>query len=346
MNNVGTLRLMRQLVLGNVLAVCIGSAGQASTAPVNWVAATTATQTPRISAFASVQSSGLITIAPSQPGSVVGLHVLPGESVTAGQIIAELSGPHITAASIEAEAALTGAQAAQRADEEALKIERQKLQQHLSTNQLVAQATSALAAATAQTTTARANVDMLREASRLRSPLGGVVQSVAVANGDVLTAGQVVVTVQPSTGSWLKAVFYGNAIPAGAVGNFIPSNGGSSIKVSLRGTLGVSQPDGGMPVALVPSEALAPGAFGTVTLDLPAQIVTLVPSEALILDKGQWWVMVHAPEGDHPVQVTPGPAQGYNTVIKSGLQPGEDVVVVNAYLLYHRGVAALYHPPD
>jgi len=33
-------------------------------------------------------------------------------------------------------------------------------------------------------------------------------------------------------------------------------------------------------------------------------------------------------------------------VVKSGVQPGDDVVVVNAYLLYHRGIAALYRPPD
>ena len=302
--------------------------------------------TPRVSAFASVQSSGLITIAASQPGSVAGLDVLPGQTVTAGQIIAQLSGPQIAAASIQAQAAVTAAQAAQRAGAELLVIEQQKMQQHLSTHQTVARAISALAAATAETATSQANVTMLREAGILRSPLAGVVQSVAVANGDVLTAGQVLATVQPGTGNWLKAVFYGDAVRAGAEGVFFPGTGGTPVKVSLRGALGVSQPDGGMPVALVAAGDLAPGAFGTVTLDLPPQKVTLVPSDALILDKGQWWVMVHTQRDDHPEPVTPGPTLGYDTVIKSGLQPGQDVVVVDAYLLYHRGIAALYQSPD
>ena len=71
-----------------------------------------------------------------------------------------------------------------------------------------------------------------------------------------------------------------------------------------------------------------------------------VPSGALILDKGRWWAVVHTPQGDHPVQVTPGPAHGDNTVIEAGLQPGDDVIVVDAYLLYHRGIAALFQPPD
>lgn len=346
MMNVSALRVLRRFALSTALAIFIAGAGRASTAPVTWIVARSATQTPEVSAFASVQSSGIITIAPSQDGNVTALDVLPGETVEAGQIIARLSGPQAEAASVQAAAALASAQATQSADEEALSIERQKLQQHLSTNQLVGQATSALAAARAQTATAQANVNMLQEARTLRTPLTGVVQSVAVANGDVLTAGQVVATVQPGTGSWLKAVFYGDVVPAGATGTFTPSTGANPVKVRLRGAFGISQLDGGVPVALVAARPLVPGAFGTVRLDLPARTVTLVPSEALILDKGQWWVMVHTPEGDQPVQVTPGPASGYETVIKSGLQPGEKVVAVNAYLLYHRGISALYQPPD
>jgi multidrug efflux pump subunit AcrA (membrane-fusion protein) len=346
MNGIVGFRLVRRILLGNVLAVFLGGAGQASTASENWIAATTAMQTPQLSAFASAQSSGLITIAASEPGIIAGFSVLPGETVAAGQVIARLGGPQITTAVIQAKAALAGATAAQRAAETSLTVERGKLQQHLSTYQLVAQAQSALAAAIAQTTTAQANVRMLEQAITLSSPLAGVVQSVAAANGDILATGQEVATIQPSTGNWLKAVFYGTTVTPGASGVFTPGNGGKPIAVNVRGALGVSRPDGGMPVALTAAQAIAPGAFGTVTLDLPAQRVTLVPSEALILDKGQWWVMLHTPQGDHPVQVTPGPAEGYDTVIKSGVNPGDDVVVVNAYLLYHRGIAAVYQPSD
>jgi multidrug efflux pump subunit AcrA (membrane-fusion protein) len=241
------------------------------------------------------------------------------------------------------------AQAAQRAAEISLKAEEQKLQLQLSTSQLVAEAKSAVAAATAQTAAAQANVDMLRLSAVLRSPLAGVVQTVAVANGDVLAAGQTVATVQPSTGAWLKAVFYGapsRELSAATAGLFTPANGDKPVPVNLRGALALSQADGGVPFALVAMQPLAPGVFGTVTLDLPEQLVTLVPSEALILDKAQWWVMIHDAAGEHPVQVTPGHAQGYDTVVKSGVNPGDDVVVVNAYLLYHRGIAALYQPPD
>lgn len=345
-NHLVTFFFLRRIIISNFLAMCLGSAAQATTPSQDWVAATSKTLIPTISAFASVRSCGLISIASTEPGVLAGLAILPGQMVTAGQPIARLSGPQITAASIQANANLNSALAAERAASESLTAEQQKLIQRLSTQQLVAQAQSALVAAKSQVTTAQANVNMLRQSTILSAPLTGSIQSVTAANGDVLANGQVVATIQPNTGSWLKAVFYGEAVPAGATGVFTPSNGGNTIKVSLRGAFGVSQPDGGLPVALTTSQPLIPGAFGTVTLDLPAQTVTLVPSEALILDKGQWWVMRHNASGDHPVKVIPGATEGYDTIIKSGLKPGDDVVAVSAYLLYNRGIAALYQPPD
>ena len=327
-------------------AIGVVASGQASKAVVNWVAASTDTVSPQVSAFATVQSSGLATIAPSRAGTAMGLIVLPGDTVAAGQVIAYLGGPVIAADTAEAQAALTAAMAAQRTAAALLAIERQKMEQRLSTRQIIAQADSALAAAVAQTATASAHVAQMHESVVLHSPVAGIVQGVVVANGDVLTAGQAVATVQPAAGNWLKAVFYGPMPPVGTDGAFAPGSGGAPVKVSLRGVFGVAQPDGGVPVALTADGDLIPGGSGTVTLDLPARPVTLVPSGALILDKGQWWAMVHTPQGDHPVQVTPGPARGDNTVIEAGLQPGDDVVVVDAYLLYHRGIAALYQPPD
>ena len=172
-----------------------------------------------------------------------------------------------------------------------------------------------------------------------------------VVNGDLLAAGQAVLTVQPFGGTWLKAVFYGSdasLVLPGTTGIFSPAGGGNSVNLVARGALGVSQADGGMPVALAATgtSVLTPGLSGTVTLNLPPQTVTIVPSDALILDQGKWWLMLHDATGDHPAVVVPGPAEGFNTVVKSGVNPGEDVIVTNAYLLYHRGIAALYQPPD
>lgn len=322
---------------GNVLA---------ATTSQDWVAATSVLETPTISAFASVQASGLVGIASAEPGILAGLDILPGQNVAAGQVIARIGGPQLAAASVLADANLRAALAAQKTAGESLAAERQKLLAHLSTRQLVAQAQSGLISATSSVAAARASVDALQQSMILRSPVGGTVQSVTAANGDVLANGQIVASIQPRTGAWLKAVFYGDVADIGTGGLFTPDGGGSAVKVLLRGALGVAQSDGGMPVALSAVQPLLPGAFGVVTMDLPARMVTVIPSEALILDQGRWWVMRHDGTGDHPVAVSPGGAKGFDTVINSGLRPGDEVVVVDAYLLYNRGIAALYQPPD
>lgn len=88
------------------------------------------------------------------------------------------------------------------------------------------------------------------------------------------------------------------------------------------------------------------GEFGTVTLSLASRKLVAVPTGSLILDRGKWWVLVHTAQGDHPQQVVPGPTHGWNTFLESGLSPGSEIVVENAYLLFHLGIAARYTPPD
>lgn len=341
-------RLLLLGMFGAGVAAFMASAAKAAPV-VDWVAAAAVVRTPCISAFASEQPGGVVSVASTQSGIVAGLDALPGQTVAAGQEIARLGGPQIAAAMIAAQGAVMDARAARDAAAAALTAEEQKLGQHLSTLQLVAQAKAALTAATARRAAAEANLTALREAVVLRSPLAGVVQSVPVASGDLLAAGQAAAIIQPVAGTWLRAVFYNapaSEIAPGGVGLFTPSGGGAPVPVRVRGALGRAQPDGGVPVDLMPGSPVAPGIFGTVKLVLPARTETMVPSQALILDKGQWWVMLHTAQGDRPVAVVPGAARGDDVVIKSGVKPGEDVVVVDAYLLYHRGIAALYQPPD
>ena len=71
-----------------------------------------------------------------------------------------------------------------------------------------------------------------------------------------------------------------------------------------------------------------------------------VPTRALVLDQGQWWVLVHSSTGDHRQAVVPGPARGWRTFIERGLEPGVQVVVENAYLEFHLGISKNYQPPD
>jgi len=302
-------------------------------APVGWVAVRATEQSPVLSGFASVQPGTPVTITALQAGVLASLAVAPGDVVRPGQTIGRLGGPQIAAA-------LATAQGANDAANAALAAERGKFADHLSTTAAVAQAEAAAAAA-------HADLAALRAASSLQSPVAGQVQSLAAGPGSALQPGQPVAVVQPAAGAWVKAVLYdpqAAGLSPGMAARFIPANGGPAMSVTLRGVQG-NQADGGLVLAFS-GAGLPPGEAGTLSLSLPPRPVLLVPSEALVLDDGRWWVMLHDAQGDHAVEVVPGAAEGAQTAILSGLTAGAQVIVQDAALLYHRGIAAQYQPPD
>ncbi len=302
-------------------------------APAGWVTVKATQQAPILSGFASVQPATAVAIAALQPGILTSLSVAPGETVQPGQSIGQLGGPQIVAAMATAQGASNAANAA-------LAAERGKFADHLSTKAAVAQAEAAAVSA-------RANLAALRAASSLQSPVAGQVQSLAAGPGASLQPGQAVAVVQPAAGAWVKAVLYGpraSKLSPGMPARFIPANGTPVMPVTLRGIQG-TRPDGGVELAFS-GAGLQPGEAGTLSLALPPRLVLLVPSAALVLDDGRWWVMLHDAKGAHAVQVVPGAAEGAQTPILSGLAAGDQVIVQDAALLYHRGIAAQYQPPD
>ncbi|MDE8347013.1 MAG: HlyD family efflux transporter periplasmic adaptor subunit [Acidocella sp.] len=302
-------------------------------APAGWVTVRATQQAPILSGFASVQPGTPVTITAQQAGVLTSLSITPGESVRPGQSIGLLGGPQIAAALATAEGASNAANAS-------LAAERGKFADQLSTKAAVAQAEAAAKAA-------RADLAALRAATSLQSPVAGQVQSLAAGPGASLQPGQAIAVVQPAAGAWVKAVLYGPqavTLSPGMAARFIPADGAPAVAVTLRGVQG-AQPDGGLVLAFSGAD-LPLGEAGTLSLSLSSRPVLLVPSEALVLDDGRWWVMLHDAKGDHAVQVVPGEAEGAQTPILSGLAAGDQVIVQDAALLYHRGIAAQYQPPD
>ncbi|MBU6449693.1 MAG: HlyD family efflux transporter periplasmic adaptor subunit [Rhodospirillales bacterium] len=302
-------------------------------APAGWVTVRATQQASILSGFASVQPGTAVTITALQAGVLTSLSVAPGEAVNAGQAIGRLEGPQIAAALAAAEGASNAANAA-------LAAERGKFADHLSTKAAVAQAE-------ANAQAARASLAALRAASSLQSPVAGQVLSLAAGPGAALQPGQAVAVIRPTAGAWVKAVLYGPqaaTFSPGMAAQFIPADGTPALPLTLRGVL-TSQPDGGVILAFS-GAGLPPGEAGTLSLALPPRQVLLVPSEALVMDAGRWWVMLHTAKGDHAVPVVPGEAEGTQTPILSGLDAGDQVIVQDAALLYHHGIASQYQPPD
>lgn len=302
--------------------------------------------------FARVEPVTLLRLKAAQEGIVVGLKVLPGEPLKAGAVIGHLAGPVADAMLARGRSTVDSARAALAAARKILTLEREREATHLSTLKEVYQAEAALADTQARLAMARAQLRAAQDALTLRAPVSGMVLDIKAAAGERVAAGQTLLTLQPAGGLWLRADFFGTeavAVRVGMTGRFAPADGGSVIPVKVRTVIGTTRPGGGQAIGLT-ATASAPGwtsgEAGTVTLEGGQQTLVSVPTRALILDQGQWWVLVHTPQGNRAQAVVPGSVRGESTLIEKGLAPSAEVVVENAYLEFHRQFSRHYQQQD
>ena len=326
------------------------AAGQASDADA--VAVELHSFTPHAVAYAQVEPITVVPVEAAESGVISGLQVVPGTQVHAGQELAHLSGPTLQTMLMQSEADLRSARSQFSAAQKLLAIEREQLPSHLTTRQAVQQAASADAQAQTALDNAQSRLKFVRQMMTLTAPASGLVLSLSSADGQLVNAGQTVVTLQPDGRLWLRASYYGPALSSirtGMLGRFTPSDGSAPIRVRVCSIPGLIAAGGGESIALCPLQANASwlsGEAGQATLDLPRQRLVAVPTRALVLNQGKWWVMVRTGKSDYPQQVEPGPTEGWNTYIESGLAPGAQVIVNNAYLLFHASVAEQFQIPD
>ena len=303
-------------------------------------------------AFAQVEPIAVLPVRAQQAGMVTGMHILAGESLKADQNIGVLGGPEIQALLVQDNADFASALARLDAAKKSLAFQRRQRKLQLTTKLAVFQAESTLAQARSALETAQAKLRALRQTIVLRAPVDGQVLAVEAANGERMAVGQPIITMQPAHRLWLKAMYYGadaSMVQAGMTGRFIPADGSKSIPVKVSTVFGMLAPDGGEGVGLVAKQAKPAwrnGEFGKLTLNGPERPMVAVPTRALILDQGKWWVLVRTATGDHPQEVIPGSTRGWQTFIEAGLAPGTEIVVDNPYLEFHRSISQRYQPPD
>lgn len=334
------------------------SAGQTSTdatavsSDPTYVTVQAATVTPRLEAYGQVQPIATLPVNAAEEGSIAGLTVFPGTHVRAGQELAHLSGRVIQTAVQQGEADVRSTQAQLTAARKTVAIEREQLPAHLSTRAMVQQGESAVAQAQTAFDNAQSHLQAVRQMTTISAPANGTVLTINASDGQLVSVGQPVVTLQTKARLWLQASYYGPesfSIRVGMTGAFSPANGSAPIPVRVRAISGAMTTGGGETIGLMPVSSgvqWTNGEFGTVVLNLPDRKLVAVPTRSLILDEGKWWVLVHTSQGDHPQQVVPGPAQGWHTFLQSGLKTGSQIVVEGAYLQFHRGISNTYQPPD
>lgn len=305
----------------------------------------------KLTAVAEVEAIHTVIVSAQIEGIVTDFHVVPGARIRAGEELGQLTGP-------EQSAAIQAAQAQVDKEKAALNLAKKNLTSakqtypNLTTREQLNDARAAVIDARAGLQAAQAKFNYLQQGSKIRAPTDGSVIEVSVADGERVSAGTPLVRIQPSHELWLRAIYFGRAtakLKLGMTGNFFPIDGSSPIPVTLRSIIEPARPDGGRSVACgpsMPNPGWYSGEAGRLELTGPEQELPAVPTAALIMDQGQWWVLVHEAQGDHPQKVEPSSTQGDWTLIESGIEPGQQVIVKDAYLLYHRDFSRQYQPPD
>ncbi len=335
-------------LFGIALLLVAGSVSAAADS----VAVRMRTVTASLSAYAQVMPVVAVRLRAQATGELAAVAVQPGDRVAAGTVLARLVGPEISAHIAAHRAAVDAARATVTVARQALAVQQEKFAGKLATRLAVDKAQAALAQALAIRDRGRAELDAALAAAQITAPTDGMVLSLNAAAGDRVTSGQTLLTLQNSGSLRLRAVFYGMAaatVRADMAGQFQTADGTAPIAVQVRAVVGQLQRDGGEVVwlkATAPHPGWRNGEAGRVQLRGGSRSAAFIPTRALILDRGQWWVLVRRGGQDVRQQVVPGAADGSDTAILRGLSAGEQVVVTNAYLRFHRDVAARFQPPD
>lgn len=337
---------MRSLCALTLLGVAV-SLAPAQADPVT-VTARAMTYRPTIQAWARVEAVAPLVLRTSSPARVLELRVVPGQSVAAGERLAQLAGPRVEADTTIARARLRAAQgeliAAQQGAASA-----KRTYPVVTNRQALAAAEAALAAAQGKVAEARAELTALGSQEWLSSPVAAVVSDVEAASGTDLPAGAAVITLLPQGQLWLRAeVFDATPITAASEGRFTPADGTVATTVRAVAELPARAANGARVIDLAPRDAAAwqVGEAGELILHGAPRTAVAVPASALVLDAGKWFVLTDTAGKLAAQRVTPGPARGVNVLVTTGLRAGVPVVVRQAYLLYHRQFAAQYTPPD
>jgi multidrug efflux pump subunit AcrA (membrane-fusion protein) len=230
-------------------------------------------------------------------------------------------------------------------------IEQQKFDEQLSTRDAIARAHAELDTARQQLVAAQTAVRSYTSQATIETSEPGVVTAVNAANGQYVSAGQALVSVASSRGLHVVANVYGSdaaSVTAGIRGVFLREGTDAHIDVTVQRTSWSVTAPGQLEVWLdaVPAGSLVAGTVGTVSLTTSDDKLLAVPAAALILDGGQWWVLVHDKSGNHRRRVVPGLSDGGWTSIGKGLSQGERVVTQDTYLLFHKDFAARYQQAD
>lgn len=313
---------------------------------------------PKLSATAVVTSVPELSINARAEGELADVHLFPGTAVKAGDLLARLGGAARNAAIQKARGDVDRATAN-------LKLARElvegmgKTPEGLVTTAQRQTAQNGAATAAIDLDSAKNALDLLMAQGEIRAPADGVITAALASDGQHVAVDAPIAKLQPKTTLWLEAPFWGEEareLSVGMRGIFTPGDGSSPVGIELSRIIGAQRPDGSVLAACSVSSSKATtrpaglslwlGESGTLILSGKSRRVVEVPTTALVMSAGHWWVVVISGNDEKPRQIDPGEEDGPYTVIRSGLFAGESIVVADAYLHFNRDFTKQYQHSD
>jgi membrane fusion protein, multidrug efflux system len=342
---ISTLMLLFMIGCGNKDAVQAAKPQQAPAAPVRIATVTSRTMPVEIQAIGNVEAISTVSIKAQISGQLVGVHFKEGDFVKKGQLLFSIERPPFEAALRQAEGTLAKDEAqalntrldAQRY--EGLGKEGVVSKQQVDAAQAAAHAMEATVAADkAAVETAKINLQY----TSISSPINGRTGNIGVKEGNLVKANDVPILV---TINQIEPIYVSFAIPEQQLGELKQYSVGGTLKVDaapqgsnqhFQGKLTFIDNSVDLTTGTIKLKAtfdnaqhvLWPGQFVDVRLTLKSQPNSIViPTAALQTSQsGTYVYVVNQDLTAQPQPVKVAWNVGDNTVIASGLQPGQRVV--------------------
>lgn len=302
--------------------------------------------------FAQVEPQHDYEVSASLAGRLSDLQLRPGDPVQKGQVLAHLAGHAVHAKRVAAQNRVKAAQSRYDMAKAIYGIRKHEYQEQITTHVALIKAHDALVQAQARLGTAKSSAQSLSHQTQIMAPVDGNVVALLVANADFVQAGQSLLKILPEHGLWLTSRVYGSdgkTVHVGQKGWFVADGSTTKIPVTVASVVSDPKAAGIRHVYLTAnseSDQWLAGQAGTVALTGPARALPAVPSSALILDQGAWWVMVRRGNAWVPDRVHPVARQGGWTWLSSTFRSGQRVLIQGAYQAFHHDFAKRYANPD
>lgn len=333
-----------------LVAVLMASAASAASPRTTTAVAEVRPGRPGYQLFAVVEPVQTLILRAAATGRLADFRLRPGDHVHRDERLGRLRGSTYTAAVASAKAEATAARRTRTLARDRLRATKARYPV-LSDRGALDRAKLEAVAADANLAKARARLAALTAAGIVAAPVAGTVAAVLRANGERVAAGDALARIEPAGVLWLRGAVYGKTVAAvriGTRGTFVPAGGGKAVAVRVTSLIPDAVPDG-LGLGLVAMRRPAPwfsGEGGLVTLEAPPRREPAVPTSALILNRGKWWVIKQVGATFKAVRVQPDGTHGGWTWIASGVNAGDRIVTTNAYLVFHRAFAEKYANED